>query len=105
MSAKSDWIEQNHEKLNDQANATVFFLTTGTNLQRMGISGNALDWFNNEVMIKLHTFNVAYDAWKNPAERTPAKTAALLTAEKEFIHYLAIYSFPTLQQEIQTQKN
>jgi hypothetical protein len=85
MTTKSDWLEHSHEKLNDQANATVDYLTAGSNLQKLGISGAALDWFNDVVMMKVLAYNIAYTAWKNPAERTPAKTAAFLAAEADFV--------------------
>jgi hypothetical protein len=83
MSARADWLAQSHEGLYDQANTTVEYLTSA-NLSRMGISGAALEWYNSEVVTKHTAFNQAFDNWKNPADRTPAKSAALNQIETEF---------------------
>jgi hypothetical protein len=41
-------------------------------------------WYNNEFLVKWNRFKAAFEAWRNPAERTLAKTAALTDAETEF---------------------
>jgi hypothetical protein len=86
-----DWLQHNHQNLYDQANMTTNYLTAGT-LERIGITGNALNWYNTEYIPKHDAFNFAFEAWKVPAERTAIKTAAMKEAEKLFITaYRALY--------------
>jgi hypothetical protein len=78
-----DWMSRSHEDLHDQAEGTVNYLT-GDVLNRIGIVGPILDWYDNTFLIEHARFNAAFAAWKDPAERTPAKQAALDDAEKDF---------------------
>jgi hypothetical protein len=84
MSTAKDWLEQNHEALYHQANKTTNYLNLPGNLDRMGFSGANLQWYNTEFTPKHTAFNTAFEDWENSAERTPAKTAELKSAEKVF---------------------
>ncbi|MDR0603626.1 MAG: hypothetical protein LBG80_04905 [Bacteroidales bacterium] len=93
MARNVDWLKRSHEGLYDQQNITVNFLMTPGTMDRLGISGAAKVWFDNDFIIKRDKFIVAFEAWRNPSERTPAKTAALLEAEKDFIKvYRLLYT-------------
>ncbi|MDR2622439.1 MAG: hypothetical protein LBC48_07665 [Dysgonamonadaceae bacterium] len=74
-----DWLPKNHEALYNQSTQTMDYLTASANLTRMGFGADTPqgEWLVN-------TFDVAYTAWANPAERTTAKTAALTSAEEAF---------------------
>jgi hypothetical protein len=83
MAAKTDWLAQRHEELYDQATMTVDYLTA-ENLDRMGIAGAANAWYGSEVVVKYNRFKLAFENWKNPADRSPAKSAALKETEADF---------------------
>jgi hypothetical protein len=83
MTTKSDWMATSHEQLADQANAMVNYLTPGV-LDRIGIAGTALTWYTDELLVKYDKFHLTFEDWKNPATRTPAKSAALVDAENDF---------------------
>jgi hypothetical protein len=83
MAKSVDWLQRNHESLYNQAKATVGHLTDQV-LNRVGITGPILAWYNGEFIPKNNAFNLAFEDWLNPADRTPAKTATLKTAENEF---------------------
>jgi hypothetical protein len=83
MRTSGDWLSRNHEKLYNQANSTVNYLTLDV-LNRIGITGASYNWYNTEFIPKHSIFNVSFEDWLNPAERTTAKMAALLSAEKVF---------------------
>jgi hypothetical protein len=83
MSSKTDWMAASHEQLNNQVTVMVNYLMPEV-LTRMGIAGEALAWYSNELLVKYNKFNFAFESWKNPAERTPAKSAALSEAENDF---------------------
>jgi hypothetical protein len=83
MATKMDWLQRNHEGLYNQANSTVDYLTPEI-LDRIGITGASFNWFTTEFIPKHQIFNAAFLDWRNPAERNPAKTAALMTAEGDF---------------------
>jgi hypothetical protein len=83
MRANHDWLQRNHESLYNQAKTTVNYLTVEV-LTRIGIAGTVLIWYNLEFLPKFEAFCTAFVGWENPAERSPAKTATLMTAEGEF---------------------
>jgi hypothetical protein len=83
MTAQSDWLHRNHESLHNQAKTTVNYLTEAV-LTRIGVTGNAFVWYNGVFVPKYNDFDVAFLGWCNPADRTPAKTATLITAETGF---------------------
>jgi hypothetical protein len=69
MSAKntrSHWLPRNHNRLYIQANATAEYLTPSV-LDRLGIAGNQLIWYNSVFIPKHNLFNIAYEEWLNPA--------------------------------------
>jgi hypothetical protein len=76
-------MARSHEGLYDQANQTVSYLTSDV-LMRIGITGPILDWYNSEFLSKHTRFNTAFENWRNPAERTRTKAAALAEAETDF---------------------
>ncbi|MDR1887143.1 MAG: hypothetical protein LBQ70_04430 [Prevotellaceae bacterium] len=84
MVKRTDWLAQGYEKRYDQATVTINYLTA-ENLDRMGIAGAANAWYYGEVVAKYNSFKFAFENWKNPAERTPAKSAALKAAEADFV--------------------
>jgi hypothetical protein len=81
---KTDWLPRNHEELYDKATQTVTYLTDAV-LARIGISGTALTWYQSVFMTKYTKFKTAFEAWRNPAERTPVKMTVLKEAEEEFV--------------------
>ncbi|MDR0724537.1 MAG: hypothetical protein LBF59_00820 [Prevotellaceae bacterium] len=83
MNSNGDWLPRNHEGLCNQANDTVDYLTADV-LNRIGITGSSLNWYNTDFIPKHDALNLAFDNWKNPAERTKVITAAFITAENEF---------------------
>jgi hypothetical protein len=83
MTTHIDWLPRNHTVLYNQANQTAKYLTDEV-LERIGFIGNILTWYNTDFIPKHNLFNSAFLAWNNPAERTPAKTATLISAENEF---------------------
>jgi hypothetical protein len=83
MKRTPDWVPSNHEALFNQATATTQFLTIPV-LDRMGISGASQTWYSSDFYNVFRTYVSAYSAWLNPANRTPAKTAAFLEAEVAF---------------------
>jgi hypothetical protein len=83
MSTNTDWLPRNHEKLFNQANATVGYLTQPV-LDRIGITGTSYTWYNGELIPKHSIFCTAFEAWRNKAERNATKIAALMSAEKDF---------------------
>ncbi|MDR0384976.1 MAG: hypothetical protein LBH60_02740 [Prevotellaceae bacterium] len=88
---KKDWLPSNHQDLYDQANMTTDYLIAA-NLERIGITGNALNWYNTDYIPKHDAFNLAFEDWKDPAERTTTKIAVLGDAEKLFsVSYRALY--------------
>ncbi|MDR1380521.1 MAG: hypothetical protein LBJ47_03475, partial [Tannerella sp.] len=91
MSAKEDWVAQTHEGRYLQATITVNYLTAA-NLARMGLAGNAALWITNVLIVKYNVFKTAFLAWKNPAERTMIRTAAMQDAEMAFVsEYRRLY--------------
>jgi hypothetical protein len=86
-----DWLERNHGSLYIQANTTVAYLTPAI-LTKIGITGNALEWYNTVFIPKHTAFNAAYDDWVIEPDRTIGKTTTLFTAEKEFeVAYRTLY--------------
>jgi hypothetical protein len=83
MSSADDWMARSHEGLFDQANQTADYLT-GDVLMRIGITGPILEWYNTEFLPGQVRYNAVFANWRNPAERTPAKQAALEDEEKKF---------------------
>jgi hypothetical protein len=83
MSAKTDWLPDHHESLYNQANCTTNYLTS-ENLARFGITGVLLAWYYDEYISRHNAFNAAFEDWNNPAERTMAKTATLVSSKKLF---------------------
>jgi hypothetical protein len=79
-----DWLARNHERLFYQANATVKYLTPPV-LDRIGIMGSSLVWYNSVFIPKHTVYSAAYENWFNVAERTRTKIAVLNTSEGEFI--------------------
>ncbi len=82
MTRKSDWMEQNHEALFDQSSLTGNYLDD--HMDAFGISGTSADWVNNVFKVKWQAFSNAFQAWKDPSERTPKKSAMLNEAEEDF---------------------
>jgi hypothetical protein len=78
-----DWMPKSHTGIYDMAAVVVEYLNAAK-LAAIGIAGEALTWFNNEFLVLYSAFTLAYDEWKNPAERTKNKIAALELAEKDF---------------------
>jgi hypothetical protein len=92
MSTKKDWLPRNHELLYNQGNATVAYLIDSV-LARIGITGNALVWYNSMFIPKHDIFNVAFEDWLNPADRTITKSTTLYVAEKDFVgEYRLLYT-------------
>ncbi|MDR0698540.1 MAG: hypothetical protein LBG28_04900 [Tannerella sp.] len=83
MGSDSDWLPRNHERLYNQANETVEYLSDDV-LSRIGITGASYTWYSSDFIPKHNVFSLAFEDWKNPAARNPAKTAALISAEKDF---------------------
>jgi hypothetical protein len=83
MSSKIGWLPRNHETLLNQANVTVKYLTVPV-LERVGISGAALSWYNTVFIPKHTVLTAAFEDWRNPGERTAVKITALNDAEKNF---------------------
>lgn len=93
MGSSIDWLPRNHEKLYNQANATVNYLTADV-LERIGFAGTTYVWYNTEFIPKHGIFNAAFEDWQNPALRTPAKTTALVSSERAFVPlYRSLYGF------------
>ncbi|MDR1865289.1 MAG: hypothetical protein LBR08_06930 [Bacteroidales bacterium] len=80
--ANRDWLPSNHEGLYDKAAQTWNYLNP--NRDRLGFSGTNAVWLDTVFVPKHMVFNTAFLDWKDPAERTPTKTGALTTAEKDF---------------------
>jgi hypothetical protein len=92
MSTKLDWMQSNHELLYNQGNLTVGYLTPPV-LDRIGLAGASLVWYNSDFIPKHDLFNVAFEDWLNLAERTITKTAVLTVSEKNFIKvYRQLYN-------------
>jgi hypothetical protein len=83
MGSDSDWLHRNHERLYNQSNDTVNYLTPEV-LNRIGITGTSYNWYITEFIPKHAVFITAFVDWRNPAERNPAKTATLISAERAF---------------------
>jgi hypothetical protein len=79
-----DWISKSHEGRHNQAKQTMTYLSQSSNLTRMGLTGFQ-GWITNTLQAVYGAFTAAFESWRNPAERTPVKTAALKTAENAFI--------------------
>jgi hypothetical protein len=85
MTAKSDWLNHNHQDLYNQAKQTSTYMSVDANKIRMGLDGSISLWINNEFNPKLMEFSKAFDEWLDPSLRTPLKIAALEDSEKAFI--------------------
>jgi hypothetical protein len=86
-----DWLPRNHTLLYNQGNATVRYLTPIV-LERISIVGNSLIWYNSEFIPKHDIFNIAFEDWLDPAERTKTKITALNASETDFkIVYRLLY--------------
>jgi hypothetical protein len=64
----NDWLPRNRQDLYNQANMTKDYLNA-SNLERIGITGNAINWDNTEVIPKLNAFNLVFENWKDSAEK------------------------------------
>jgi hypothetical protein len=86
MSAKTDWMRRSHKDLHVQANQTNSYLKAADIREKTGLGTDTPQgkWLDTIFRPALDIFNTAYDAWKNPAERTQMKTAALNDAEAVF---------------------
>ncbi|MDR2119312.1 MAG: hypothetical protein LBP64_00355 [Tannerella sp.] len=84
MSNNKDWIPKSREGRYNQAKQSMTYLSVSANLTRMGLTG-FLPWITESLRPAYEAFAEAFEDWKNPAERTPIKTAALKTAESAFI--------------------
>jgi hypothetical protein len=92
MGSSGDWLSHNHEGLFNQSNETVDYLTPEV-LNRIGIMGTAYTWYDTDFLPKHRILNTAFLDWRNQADRSRAKTAALLTAEENFIpSYRKLYT-------------
>jgi hypothetical protein len=90
--SNKDWMPKSHEGIYDLATVVTAYLTTAK-LAAIGIAGEALTWYNNQFLVLYNAFEAAFNDWKNPAERTRNKTAALELAEKQFVvAYRALYT-------------
>ncbi|MDR1600815.1 MAG: hypothetical protein LBS42_00085 [Tannerella sp.] len=79
-----DWLPKSHEGRYDQAMQTMTYLSAQDNLTRMGLTGFQT-WIVGTLQPAYGAFNVAFEDWKNPAERTSVKTATLRAAEDTFV--------------------
>ena len=86
MKTVLDWLPQNHEALYDQGMQTWTYLNTGGNRERMGLAPGTLQgtWLTEKFWSKFNAFTMAFDSWKNSAERTPVKTTLLHDTDKAF---------------------
>jgi hypothetical protein len=83
MASNNDWLHRNHEDLYNQANATVRYLTSEV-LTRFGMTGAIFIWYNGKFIPAHDLFNEAFEEWRNPADRTLALTATMMSSEKNF---------------------
>lgn len=83
---RQDWLPRNHEALYSQAKQTVDYLTAIENITRLGFGTGTPqgDWLTGTFIVAYTAFINAYQAWANPAQRTPVKTATLIDAEEAF---------------------
>jgi hypothetical protein len=93
--ARTDWLPHSHKALNGKATRSYRYLLDLENRERMGF-GPATpygEWFSKVFMPNFLTYSAVFEAWLNPAERTPLKMDALADAEKEFVPlYRQLYS-------------
>jgi hypothetical protein len=86
MKTTHDWLQKNHEALYDQGTQSRTYINNPMNRERMGFSPMTPQgqWLDMSFEPKFQAFAAAFDDWKNPAERTPVKTARLEAAETVF---------------------
>ena len=80
-----DWMQRGHQKLHEQANQTVNYVTV--ELVRLGLMG-ITDWITEDVTPKLTAMNQAYELWNaDPSARTPLIISTLIESEAAFIPF------------------
>jgi hypothetical protein len=86
MTTTADWQPQNHEALCDQGLQTGNYLSDPMNRDRMGFEPMTPQghWLDTDFQPKFNAFAAAFNDWKDPATRTPLKTALLKDTEKVF---------------------
>ncbi|MDR1479810.1 MAG: hypothetical protein LBJ00_12830 [Planctomycetaceae bacterium] len=86
MPASKDWLPSNHEELYDQAVQTSGYLTDPLVRDRIGLGPGTTQgtWYDTEFYTKFTDFQIAFDDWKDPAQRTRLKTERLRETEAEF---------------------
>jgi hypothetical protein len=87
MKTVVDWLSKNHQSLHRKATQIRNYLMNPANRERMGFAPITPQgrWFDMKFVPKLQAFDTALNAWKNPATRTPMKTATLNNAEAAFL--------------------
>jgi hypothetical protein len=87
MSHTPDWLPQNHEALISQANQTYDYIKEDPQRSRMGFDPATPQgiWFNEVFIPSFAAFGNAISEWRDPATRTRAHTAAMMTARKKFV--------------------
>jgi hypothetical protein len=86
MKTTHDWQSANHEGLFNQGMQTWNYLSGSVTRDRMGFGAGTPqgEWLNGVFWTTFNAFIMAFNNWKNPAERTPVKTLLLEEAEKPF---------------------
>ncbi|MDR2440746.1 MAG: hypothetical protein LBE12_15395 [Planctomycetaceae bacterium] len=86
MTNTHDWLPSNHEALYDQAMVTWMYLQAAETRTRMGLASSTAQgqWFDTEFAQGFYNFQSAFEAWKDPAQRTPIKIEKLKEAESVF---------------------
>jgi hypothetical protein len=95
MNTTHDWLPKNHEALYDKGQQTWEYLTLSPNRERMGFDTTSPQgvWLDSDYVPKFQAFVSAFDAWKNPADRTPAMTRLLEMVEKVYrVSYRQLYT-------------
>jgi hypothetical protein len=85
MSRNRDWLPKKHELLYRMANMTATYISDTDNAKRMGLDSDAIvSWIDSDFSVNHAFFNSTFEAWYNPAQRTPAIIALLKNAESAF---------------------
>jgi hypothetical protein len=92
MATRKDWLAESYQGIYDQANMTFDYLDP-VKCAEFGIAGEALAWVNNVLKPKQLVYNAAFEDWKNPDERSRAKSKILQDAKKDFVpSYRQLYN-------------
>jgi hypothetical protein len=87
MVSKSDWLKKGHIPFHEQIESTWDYIkpgTTGTKLTDFGYDPNSAiyTWITVDFYNEYQAYDLVYEAWKDKAERTPTKQAALVSVER-----------------------